>query len=125
MSSTPTGSYPTFIWTTPSPPVLGEDACYNPVTKANDIPVGTEAGSECESYICTVHGWALLNYKEYCCIFNENSFPGGTELTIMKKDGPCDVVCAWNGSMYDWMKMDYMPLKRKEAKGKSSGAKNN
>jgi len=95
----------------------------------DDIPVGTEAGSDCESYICTVKGWALLNYKEFCCIFNENSFPVGTELTIMKEDGPCDIVCSYDGS---WMKMEYMPLKRKgdkvamkrkEAQGKSSGIK--
>jgi len=98
---------------------------------AYDIPVGTEAGSECESYICTVQGWALLNYKVYCCIFNENSYPAGTELTIMKEDGPCDVVCAFNGG-YTWVKMEYMPLKRngdkvpmkrKEAQGKSSSIK--
>jgi len=108
MSSTPTGSYPTYPWTSPSPPVEGGDGCYNPVSMVYDIPVGTEASSECESYICTVEGWTLLDYSGSCCMLNEKSFPDGTELTMIT-DGPNKIVCSCFMSNCIWMEMDNNP----------------
>jgi len=112
MSSTPTA---TDYWNTPPPPVVEGDGCFNPVTGLYDVAISTEAYSTCESYICTVNGWTVLEYYEYCCMFNDNSYPYYTYLTVDKEDGPCEVVCMWDGYDYTWMKVD--EYKKKKAKG--------
>merc|ERR1712142_1419248 len=110
-SSTPTGSYAS--WSTDSwvtPPVGGGDGCYNPVTMMYDIPISTESFNDCESFICTVNGWVLLEYFGDCCMFNDKSYPEGTNLSIMKENGECTIQCTYNG----WIKMPNMRKEDKE-----------